>query len=63
MESVPQKFVFRGLDGFVGFRHGRTCQFTLDRWDDGTVTVEMLHALTMGRAKFEQKQWWEKVKK
>jgi hypothetical protein len=58
-------FLFNGLDGYAGFRSGKTYQLTPDVWDDGTVTVEMPHAPTAGRAKFTEQQWrewWEKKK-
>ncbi|MBO2009152.1 hypothetical protein [Hymenobacter negativus] len=68
MEPKPQKFLFNGLDGFAGFRRGQTYQLTSDVWDDGsgTVTVEMPHAPSAGRTKFDAqqwKEWWEKATK
>ena len=67
MEPKKIFLTFRGLDGFAGFRNGQTYQLTPDVWDDGsgTVTVEMPHAPSAGRVKFDAQQWrewWEKVK-
>ena len=59
MDSTQRTYSFHGLDGYAGFRSGQTYQLTPDVWEDGTVTVEMPHAPTAGRAKFEEKQWRE----
>jgi hypothetical protein len=65
METPKVAYTFRGLDGYAGFRAGQEYLLTPDIWDDGTVTVEMPHAPSAGRAKFDAqqwKEWWEKVK-
>lgn len=54
VSTIPKAYRFNGLDGYAGFRVGKTYQLTPDVWDDGTVTVEMPHAPSAGRATFTE---------
>ncbi|HEX8658068.1 MAG TPA: hypothetical protein VF690_11055 [Hymenobacter sp.] len=53
MELQQKPYLFRGMDGYAGFRHGQAYALTPDTWDDGsgTVTVELPYAPPAGRGR------------
>ena len=61
--SQEKNYLFKGMDGYAGFRLGQEYLLTPDKQEEGHVYVRMPHAPTAGVATFDAKQWadwWEK---
>jgi len=63
MEFVKKKYIFRGMDGYAGFRSGQDYELELGQSEDGEIIiVNPVSRLWMYCSKADFTLRWEKVR-